>query len=292
VNMTQLAIAELFKLRKRMMTWVLAFLLVAIIVLLYSILWSISGRSATFGEHGEFTAQQLRDALFLPSSVPFSLQLVSSFGTLFAVIFAAGAVGSEYAWGTVRLGATAASGRLRLLGARLIVVSALIAIGALLAVVTGLVYSTVIMSASGGADFGFITASFVAHQMASFGRTLFVLAPYVAIAFAAAVVGRSTLAGVGAGLGFTFLEPLISSLMRAAGGVWSHIPDYLPSANKQVILLQNRLPDVLRVGPGADLKDAAGNSVEKAALILVLYTVAFVALGLYTYRRRDITAGA
>ena len=33
MNMTQLAIAELFKLRKRMMTWVLALLLVGIVIL-------------------------------------------------------------------------------------------------------------------------------------------------------------------------------------------------------------------------------------------------------------------
>lgn len=292
MNITQLTVAELFKLRKRMMTWVLALVLVGIVILLYSILWSISERSTTFGEHSQFTAAQLRRALFLPSSVPFSLQLVSSFGTLFAVILTAGAIGSEYAWGTVRLSATAASGRLRLIGARLIVVGSFIAIGALLAVVAGLVYSTVIMSMNGGADFSFVTATFIGHQVASYGRTLFVLAPFVALAFSAAVIGRSTLAGVGTGLGFAFLEPIISSLMRAAGGFWTHIPDYLPSANKQVILLQNGLPEVLRVGPGADLRDAAGNSIEKAAIILALYTVAFIALGLYAFRRRDITSGA
>ena len=291
MNVSRLTLAEFFKLRKRMMTWVLALLLVGIVVLLYSILWSISERSVTFGEHGQFTAKQLREALFLQSSVPFSLQLVSSFGTLFAVILAAGAIGSEYAWGTVRLAATAASGRLRLIAARLIVVCALIAAGTLLAVAAGLVYSTMIMSLNSSADFSFVTASFIGHQTASYGRTLFVLAPFVAIAFAAAVIGRSTLAGVGAGLGIAFLEPIISSLMRAAGGFWTHIPNYLPSANKQVIMLQNSLPEILRVGPGAELRDAAANSVEKAAIILALYTIGFVALGLYTYRRRDITSG-
>lgn len=292
MNMRQLALAEFFKLRKRMMTWVLAFLIVGIVVLLYSILWSISGRAQTFGEHHQFTASQLRSALFLQSSVPFSLQLVSSFGTLFAVILMAGAIGSEYAWGTIRLTATAASGRLRLLGAQLAVVCGLIAVGALLAVAAGLIYSSIIMSVSGGADFSFLTVAFAGHQSASYARTLFVLSPFVAIAFAAAVIGRSTLAGVGAGLGFTFLEPIISSLMRAADGRWAHIPNYLPSANKQVILLQNSLPEVLRVGPGSDLADASANSVAKAAIILALYTIAFVALGLYVYRRRDITAGA
>jgi ABC-2 type transport system permease protein len=289
--MNRLINVEFFKLRKRMMTWVLALMLVGIIVLLYSVLWSISGRATTFGEHNQFSARQLRQALFLQSSVPFSLELVSSFGTLFAVILAAGAVGSEYAWGTVRLAATASSGRLRLLGARLFVVCLLVAIGALLAVVAGLIYSTIIMAVNGGVDFSFVTAPFLKHQGASYARTLFVLSPYVTLAFAAAVVGRSTLPGVGAGLGFAFLEPIISSLMRAAGGSWAHIPNYLPSANSRLIMLQNSLPDVLRVGPGSEVEGAT-NSVEKAAIILALYTMGFVALAMYVYRRRDITSGA
>ena len=109
--MTLIAV-EFFKLRKRTMTWTLALLLVGLIVLIYSVLWSISGRVTTFGNEGQFTGEQLRRALFLQTSVPFSLTIVSSFGIILAAILAAGAAGSEYAWGTVRLMATGSSGRL------------------------------------------------------------------------------------------------------------------------------------------------------------------------------------
>ena len=99
---------EYFKLRKWMTTWILALILVGLIVLLYSVLWSISGQERTFGSHNQFTSEDLRRALFLQSAVPFSLSIVGSFGIILSVVLAAGAVGSEYSWGTVRLVATAA----------------------------------------------------------------------------------------------------------------------------------------------------------------------------------------
>ncbi len=296
MNMQRLIAVEFFKLRKRMMTWVVTLLTVGLIILLYSILWSISGRGGSFKDDQGFRIaySELRRGLFLEAGVPFALTIVAQFGTLLAVILAAGAVGSEYAWGTVRLMATASSGRLRLITARLIVVFALVALMALLAVAVALAYSTVITVTNGGADFSFLTAGFVNDQFLAYLRTLFVMAPYIALAFAAAVIGRSTLAGVGTGIGFAFLEPLVSGLMRLGGSPWKHMPNYLINANREVILLQNKLPHGLpNFGPSeSDLHKRGVNSPEEAALILTIYIVAFIALAFYVYRRRDITAGA
>lgn len=293
MNMQRLMAAEFFKLRKRMMTWVVGVLILALILLLYTVLWSVAAKVGTYGDNNNhFTGDQLRRALFLQSAVPFALQLVSQFGTLLAVILAAGAAGGEYSWGTVRLMATASSGRLRLITARLLVVWGLIAFGALLAVFVAVVYSTIITIVSGGADFSFVDAAFVRDQVYAYGRTLFVIAPYVTMAFAAAVIGRSTLAGVGTGLGVAFLEPVISGLMRLAGSPWRDLPNYLINANMQVVLLQNNLPEILRLGPsGGDLQRRGVHSVGGASLILLAYVVVFVSLAFFVYRRRDIQAG-
>ena len=292
MNSRTLFLAEFFKIRKRTMTWVLALLLVGIVVLLYSILWSVSGQGSTFGDRGHhFTADELRQALFVQSSVPFSLQLVSTFGTLFAVILVAGAVASEYSWGTVRNATTIARSRLRLLGARLAVICVLVAAGTLLATLVGLTYGTVIMLTTGGADYSFLSATFVLHQVMSYWRTLFVLAPFVAFAFAGAVAGRSMLGGIGAGLGMAFLEPIISNLMRAGGEPWKDIPNYLPSANKQVIMLQNALPEVLKFGPGGDLEGPVVNSVPEATIILSVYVLVALTTAFLVFWRRDIRAG-
>ncbi len=290
--MNRLIAVEFFKLRKRMMTWIVAAILVGLVVLLYSLLWDISGHDRTFGEHRQFTSQDLRRALFLQSAVPFSLSVVSSFGVILAVVLAAGAAGSEYSWGTVRLMATASSGRIRLIAARLIVVFALVTAGTLLAVGVGLVYSSIITLTSGGANFHFVTASFLRDQLASLARTLFVVSPYVAIAYAMAVVGRSTMTGVGSALGLAIIEPLVGALMREAGGFWQDIPRFFINSNLQVILLENKLPDVVpRFGPSREeLAARHVNSPDVAALVLAAYVIIFIGLAFYAYRRRDITA--
>ena len=290
--MKRLMQVEYFKLRKRMMTWILAAILVGLVVLLYSVLWSVSGRVETFGDRNRFTGADLRRALFLQASVPFSLQIVAIFGSILAMILASGAAGSEYAWGTVRLTATAASGRLRLIAAKLIVVFAMIVAGAVLAVAVGLALSSLITVSNGGADFSFVTRAWVGHQFAAMGRTLFVMMPYVTLAYAAAVVGRSTLAGVGAGIGSAFIEPVVSNLMRLGTGFWHGVPNFLLNANVQVIMAQNSLPEVANFGPSKrELASRGANSVTEAAIILALYTVGFIALAFVVYRRRDITAG-
>lgn len=287
--MRRLIAVEFFKLRKRMMTWVMALLVVGLVVLLYSILWSASSRVAHFGEHNQFTGVDLRTALFLPGAVPYALQIVGTFGAVFAMILAAGTVGSEYAWGTVRLMATAACGRIQLIAAKLLVVFGLTAVGTLLAVAVALAYSTIIALYYGSVSGDFVSGAFLRDQLAAYGRTLFVLAPYVTLAFSVAVVGRSTLAGVGTGLGVAFAEPIIDELMRAAGSPWKEIPNYLLNANTRIILLQNKLPEVLpRFGGGRDELGGGAHSPPVAGLILMTYTLVFVAVAFALFRRRDI----
>jgi len=281
---------EFFKLRKRMMSWVLALILTGLVVLLYTVLWSTSVRVARFGENNQFTGFDLRQGLYLPAAAPYALQIVASFGATLAMILAAGAVGSEYAWGTVRLMATAASGRLRMISAKLLVVFALVAAGTLVAVAVALIYSLIITVYYGNATASFLTMGYARDQLESYGRTLFVLAPYVTLAFGVAIIGRSTLAGVGTGMGVAFLEPLIGALMRTAGSPWKDIPDYLLNANTRIILLQNKLPEVLpRFGDGRGEVTVA-HSPMVAGLIVMTYTLVFIAVPFYLFRTRDIGA--
>ena len=48
MSILSLMAGEFFKLRKRMMTWILAALIVGLIILLYSILWSVSDRAGGY----------------------------------------------------------------------------------------------------------------------------------------------------------------------------------------------------------------------------------------------------
>jgi ABC-type transport system involved in multi-copper enzyme maturation permease subunit len=294
--MQSLIAVEFFKMRKRMMTWVVTLLTIGLIILLYSILWNATRGIGTFGHGADRVSHaEVRSGLFLNVGIPFALQIIATFGTLLAVILAAGAAGSEYAWGTVRLMATASSGRLRLMTARLIVVCGLVALLVLVAVFVALAYSAIITSWYGGLDFSFVTPGFVKDQWFAFGRTLYVMAPYVGLAFAAAIIGRSTLAGVGTGLAVAFLEPFISELMRIGGEPWYSVPNYLLSSNKEVMMVQNKLPANLPsfgLPSTKQLADQGAHSPEVAALILAAYFFGFLAIAFYAYRRRDITSAS
>jgi ABC-type transport system involved in multi-copper enzyme maturation permease subunit len=285
---------EFFKLRKRMMTWVCALVLVGMIILLYSVLWNVSGEATRrFGFGGRFSAEDLRRTLFIQYSVPFSLQVVGYFGAILAVVFSAGAAGGEYGWGTVRLMATSAPGRIKLIVAKMVVVSIMTLAGAAIAVIVGLSYSGLITWSSGGADLDFLTWQFLYDQALAYVRTVFVLSPYVFMAFCIAVVARSTLAGVGAGLGVAAVGPLIAGLMREGGEPWRSLPDYFIHRNAEIILAQNVVPRPLpQFGPS--LNNLARNeafSPETAALILSVYVFVFVATSLIVFSRRDIAAG-
>src|SRR5206468_1395439 len=181
----------------------------------------------------------------------------------------------------------------RIIAAKLAMVCGFIAAGALAAVIVGVTYSAVITFANGGANLHFVTGSFLLDQLESYLRTLFVIAPYTALAFSLAVIGRSTMAGIGGTLCLILVEPIIGALMREAGSWWHDVPRAFPNSYLQIILAQNKLPDVLpRFGPSEEeLARRGAYSWELAALLLVVYTVVFLVLALVAFRRRDITTG-
>ena len=121
MNMQRLMAGEFFKLRKRMMTWILAAHHrradhpAVLDPLEHQRPRRRLLRSTMLGRRVQY--EELRRGIFLQAGVPFALQIIAQFGSLLAVIFAAGAAGSEYSWGTVRLMATASNGRLRLMTA-------------------------------------------------------------------------------------------------------------------------------------------------------------------------------
>jgi ABC-2 type transport system permease protein len=291
--MNRLIDVEFFKLRKRMMTWVCAAVLVGMIVLLYVVMWDASGEATRRLGNSRFLGQDLRRVLFLQYSVPFSLQIVGFFGAVLAVVFAAGAAGGEYGWGTVRLMATSAPGRMKLMAAKMIVVTALTFAGAAIAVIVGLTISGLITWSSGGADWSFVTNEFVWKQFEAYLRTVFVLLPFVFMAFCVSILGRSTLAGVGAGLGVATVGRFIAELMREGGEPWRSLPDYFIHRNADIIMAQNVVPRPLpQFGPSLrNLERNEAFSPETAALILGVYVIVFIATSLIVFSRRDIASG-
>lgn len=293
--MTRLIGAELFKLRKRNMSWILLSVLVGMTVLLHLLLFAISRLTipgATPREMGT-----LQTLLGLRLAIPFELFILTTFGAVLAVVLTASTVGNEYNWRTIRIALISSESRLRFLSAKVISSLILILIGMLAGLVTGLIMSLITTAVGGNPfDFSFITGSYLWTQFLQFWRTFFMILPFTMLGFLFAVIGRSAMPGIAIGVGVLFLEPLITTFMRLAGGWISNVPDYLFSANVNAINALNSLPGRFLGGAGGGPAGGGFNgsasqisSVGHAFLILSIYIVVFVASGFYLFHKRDVT---
>lgn len=286
--MNRLIAAELLKLRKRGMTWILFYVLVGILVLLYLLLFAISRitlPNATAQETG--TVQQL---LGLPLSLPFGLSILASLGTLLAVILMASSAGNEYNWRTIRLALISSESRLRFLAAKLISVAIVILIGTFAGLIVGFLLSLITTAIGGNPfDFSFATGGFIWQQFVQFWRTFYIILVYTLLGFLFSIVGRSAMPGIAVGIGILFLEPIITGFMRLAGGWVSNVPDYLLSANVNAINALNQLPGRFGGGQGFGGASTQLPSAAHAFVVLAVYMLAFVAIGFYLFRKRDVT---
>jgi ABC-2 type transport system permease protein len=285
---TRLIRAELYKLRKRGMTWILLYVMVGIMILINLILFAISKISLPSRTPGELT--NLADILNLSSSIPFSLSMLSSFGAVMAVILMASSMGNEYNWRTIRIALISSEGRLKLLWSKLISVAILVVIGMVISVVAGFIMSMITNTIGGHTlHFGFMTGGYLWDQFLQFWRTLFIIMTFTLMGFLFSVVGRSAMPGIAIGVGILFLEPIITSFMGLASGWVSSIPKYLFSANVEAINALNKLPGGSSgIFGGANSTKAP--SVPHAFIVLALYMVVFLVVSLYLFKKRDVTS--
>jgi len=271
------------------MTKVLLFALVGITAVACLVLLAIS-KAVVTGPGLEMTqGAGIANPLGLPLALPIALSIISSLGVVLAVILSASSIGSEYNWRTIRTMLICSEGRLKLLGAKLIAVGALVLIGMAIGLATGFVMSLITTAIGGYAfDFSFATRQFLWDQFLQFWRVFYVMTPYMLLGFLFAVVGRSVMPGIALGIGVFFLEPIATAFMDAAGGWIAKIPNYLLRANVRVITAMGGLPQLITAETEADvLNQVPGTS--HAFITLALYSLVFIAVAFYLFRKRDVT---
>ena len=285
--MIRLIGAELFKLRKRSMTRVLLFVLVGIMVVLHLILLAVS--KANLPNAGARIGN-ISNILGLPSALPFAMYILSSFGGVLAIILVANSIGNEYNWRTIRTAVVSSESRFKLLIAKLISATVFILIGMVIGLAAGFIMS-LITTAIGGYkfDFSFATGSYMWDQFLQFWRTFFVIIPYTLLGFMFAIVGRSAMPGIAFGIGIFFLESIITTFMYLAKGWIAQIPNYLPYDNMQAITALNKLPTTFGGSMGGGGLNIQPPSVTHAFVTLAIYSIAFLFIAFYLFRKRDVT---
>ena len=286
--MIRLIGAELFKLRKRTMTRVLLFVLIGIIIVLYFILLAISNVNLP---NAGARVGNIENLLGLPLALPFAMSILSSFGGVLAIILVASSMGNEYNWRTIRTAVVSSESRFKLLIAKLISATIFILIGMIIGLVAGFIMS-LITTAIGGYkfDFSFLTGGYIWDQFLQFWRTFFVMIPYTLLGFMFAIVSRSAMPGIAFGIGIFFLESIITAFMYLAGGWIAKIPGYLLYANMQAITSLSDMPDRFRAGMGAGGADTLLPGATHAFIMLTIYSVVFLFVAFYLFRKRDVRA--
>jgi ABC-type transport system involved in multi-copper enzyme maturation permease subunit len=274
--MTRLVTAELLSIRKRASTWILlaiwtALALTFAYVVPYIQYTNDSGRRSL--------ADLLPESLVgtLLAGFPF-------FGGVLALMLGVLAVGSEYGWGTLKTLFTQGPGRLRVFGAKLIAVAAVLLVFVLVVYLLGALASWAI-AANEGADVTWPSAWLLVRGIA--GGWL-VFAVWAALGVLLAVVTRGTALATGIGILYAFVvEGLLSALAREVS-LLDGLVEFFVRANgySLVAVLGVSAEDVSDSGPGSFSGPFVAG--EQALLVLAVYLAAFVLAAGWLLRRRDV----
>ena len=279
--MIEMIRAELFKLRKRKMTWILLVVLAAFFCLMFFATYGITS-SPPDRIHGE-AVDAIRASLQFPDAFDRIFSTAGTIGTLLLIILVASSIGNEYGWGSVKQVLIRRGIRYHYVLAKLVSFIIIAIIGLLISVIIGFVLALITSNLLGSINWDFMTASYVGRLFQKFGWTLFSLIPYILMAAFFAFLGRSALGGIGGGLGFYFIESIVVGIFNQADGWLAEIPDYLISPNVDALLPSTQMA----MGPFAS--SGTLTSTLHASVTLAIYCVVFLIISLYMFKKRDIT---
>ena len=216
-------------------------------------------------------------------SAIFSLTLGSSFGGLFFVVLAGAFVAQEFGWGTFSLLLSRGVRRSNLLLAKMLVLLPfVILIVALPFVVSGWVSAIFTYKVQGSlAALSQVNWILLLEMI---GMSALSLLPYGALAFLMAVLSRSSVVAIGITGGFSLIgENILIRLLALFGNPYSAIIPYLP------------IGMVYGLISGTGIIPSEGMSLLAplpAALGLGMYTLLFLGIAVWFFRRQDLGSGS
>jgi ABC-type transport system involved in multi-copper enzyme maturation permease subunit len=297
--MLHLIRAEWFKLTRRPLAWVLLAVFLASLVLLLLAEFVVVGLDTGLFSGGaraqllsEQQIRQFRLHLGLPGIFGAVLGHVNGVGGMCAIALAAGMIGSEYSWGTLRMQLARQPNRGRYLLAKVI--------GLLLGLLSGIVLALLLGELLGllfGAllpDIGGVPMNPIALPLAVL-RALYVLLPYVLCTVAFSILGRSVVAGAVGGFLFLAIDAGLGALSFLAelGGPLTFLLNLIVQPNINTLIVLNS--QSFGLDPGAltrtmDLSKLP--SPPQALLVIAAYSALFAISAYRSLLRRDIGGAA
>ncbi len=271
--------AELFVLRKRMSTWVLLGIWVALAGFFAYILPYVTYRN----ERGEPGAEPL-DAL-LPGNVVGALNAgFPFFGGAIALMLGVLSVGSEFGWGTWKTLLTQRPGRLTVFGSKLVALAIALVPFVVLTYVVGAIGSAAIAQQEGAASNWPTVWEITRGMLAGW----LVLATWTALGVMLAILTRGTALAIGIGILYALVvEGLVTALVGVIGFLEPVVEIFLrANAYSLVDAVGVARDDVAQNGPGAF--DGPFVGWVQAVVTLLVYCGIFTGISAWALRRRDV----
>jgi ABC-2 type transport system permease protein len=287
--MARLIKAEIYKLSKRSMTYILLLILIGLFALILSITEANPSIMTTETNGINTTVPAVAANIqFLQGAITSTIAMLGGFiGVVLAVVLVANGMGSEYGWNTIRPYLLCSESRSKMFASKLIADAIFVVAGMIIGVITVILLGVLFTAIRGYSwNLGASTLSFTGSQLLDFTRTFYVILPYALLAFLFTVLGRSTAAGIGFGIGASVLETIITGLLSSAHGWLAKIPDYLLSINVSKITSLSGASGGVTVygGPNTPMVTSLHSFV-----VIAVYCVVFTAIAYTIFQRRDVT---
>jgi ABC-2 type transport system permease protein len=228
VPLRRIYVSEMWKLSKRPMTWALGAILVGFIVLIYAMLLAL----LVGPEAADIDREGLTESLVLPDGLFMGIGLIQLLVSALVIVLAAGMVGSDLSWGTIRTMIMMGSGRIQILVAKALtlVTFALTAIIIGMLLTVGASWVIGVATGDGPSGLGWLTGAFLADAVAVAGRALVAVSLWAIISAAITLTLRSLAAGIGITLTLSFVGGQIGGLLGQFGDAGTWAARVLPNA--------------------------------------------------------------
>ena len=196
---------SLLKLRRRPATWIVFAILAGLIALVFLSL----GLTAGSMDASMTDELQIRVLLDFPTAYTIVAGFVLAFGGLLGVAYGAAVIGADWAWGTIRAIVARGEHRVRYTLVTFLAITIVIAVGVVFANVIGFGSAIVAAEMAGLDTAGATDPDTLATLPELVARSWLGVTQAAAIGFAIAMLFKSQLAGIGAGLAFYFAEQFL-----------------------------------------------------------------------------------
>jgi len=297
--MLNLIRADWFKLSRRPLAWVLLAVFLASLVLLLLAEFAVVGLNDGLFSGGaraqllsDEQVRQFRLHLGFPGIFGAVLGHVNGIGGICAIALAAGVIGSEYSWGTLRTQLARRPNRGHYLIAKLVGLLLALLAGIVLALLLGgllaLLFGSLLKDTGG-------TATSMSALSLGVLRSLYVLSPYVLCTVACSILGRSVVAGAVGGFMFLLADTGLGALsfLASLGGPIAFLLNLIvqPNINTMIVLNSQGFGlDPAALTRTMDLSTLP--SPLHATLVIGAYSALFFVSAYCLLLRRDIGGAA